>query len=161
MPGLVFPRLDEEFHFHLFEFPGAENKVSRRNFVAEAFSDLSNTKRRLHPRGGHHIIEVHKNSLRRFGAQIMHASFVIDWTQVRFEQPTKRLRVGKFSFIPTVRAGNIGKTVLGGSTLFLFVLFEQVIATVALVAPQALHEWVAKDFHVTGGFPHSLGQNHG
>jgi len=44
---------------------------------------------------------------------------------------------------------------------YVFVLFEQMIATVALVAPQALHERVAKDFHVTGGFPHSLGQNHG
>ena len=66
VPLLVFTWLDEEFHFHLLELAGAEDKVSRSDFVAETFSHLADAEWRLHSGSVQHVVEVDENTLSGF-----------------------------------------------------------------------------------------------
>src|SRR5947207_1893482 len=45
VPLFLRSRANEELHFHLLEFTGAENKLTGNDFVSESFTDLCNAKR--------------------------------------------------------------------------------------------------------------------
>ena len=47
VPLWAFSRRNKELEFHLFKFTRTEDEVAWSNFVAETFTDLSDTKRRL------------------------------------------------------------------------------------------------------------------
>ena len=59
-PLKICIRLTEELKFHLFELSCAECKVSRRDLIAERFSDLCNTKRQLLPGSTLYILKVYE-----------------------------------------------------------------------------------------------------
>src|SRR5690606_31518737 len=61
---------DEILHFHLFEFTGSKNKISRRDFVPKRFTDLRDSERNLLPHRLLNIQEIHEDPLRRFRSQI-------------------------------------------------------------------------------------------
>ena len=69
-PLEFFARTNEKLHFHLFEFPHAENELARHDFVTECFSYLCDSKRDAHTSGLLHIQIVHKNTLGCFGSQV-------------------------------------------------------------------------------------------
>src|SRR3989338_1295846 len=54
----------EILYFHLLKFPRAKKKIPRRYFVPESFANLSQTKRQFRMERIHHILEIHKHSLR-------------------------------------------------------------------------------------------------
>ena len=60
----------KELHLHLLELAHTENKLASHDFVAERFTDLSDTERNLHPSCFLNIQEVHENTLRGFRAQV-------------------------------------------------------------------------------------------
>src|SRR4029077_7574155 len=59
----------EELDFHLFELAGAEGEVARRNFIAKALTDLSDTEWNLDPARIEHVLIVDEYALGRFGPQ--------------------------------------------------------------------------------------------
>ena len=87
----------EEFHLHLFKLTRTENEVTRCNFVAEAFSNLSDTEREFDSRTIHHILEVNKHTLRGFGAQERSVSLTTQRTEGRLEHQVELTRVGQFA----------------------------------------------------------------
>src|SRR3990167_3771241 len=69
-PFRVFLGVNKVFKLHHLKFPDAEKKITRRNFVAESFADLGNSKRQFYPRGLENIVKINKNPLGGFGPQI-------------------------------------------------------------------------------------------
>src|SRR5690606_37844568 len=63
VPFLLLTRANKKLHFHLFEFPLAENKLARYDLVPESLSGLCYTERNFHPSGLLDIEKVDKNSL--------------------------------------------------------------------------------------------------
>ena len=159
MPFFVRSRLNEEFHLHLFEFARAKNEVSRRDFIAERFPDLTNSERRLLARRRHDVRKVHKDSLRGFGTQIVHPGFVVDGTEVRLQQSRELFGFGPLTASSTVTAGDFRKSTLGCSTLLFLKFFFEVVGAKSLVAGHALDEWVAEHIDVPRRFPHLTRQN--
>ena len=73
-PGLVpvgvGAGLDEELQFHLLEFPAAEGEVARVNFVAKRLADLRDAERNLLPGHAEDVLELNKNHLGGFRAEV-------------------------------------------------------------------------------------------
>src|SRR5262245_50083976 len=62
-------RMAEELDLHLLKLPRAERKVPRRDFVAEALAHLRNAEWNTHARAIEHVLEIHKDALRRLRPQ--------------------------------------------------------------------------------------------
>ena len=60
----------EIFNFHLLELTRAEGEVTRVDFVAEGFTDLRDSKGKLHAVGVHHVFVLHKNGLRGLRTEV-------------------------------------------------------------------------------------------
>ena len=80
-----FVGVHEVFDFHLLEFAGAEDEVAGGDLVAECLTDLPDTEGRAFTGRGYHVVEVHEDALRSFGAQKVQPFFVIDRPQVGFQ----------------------------------------------------------------------------
>ncbi len=61
---------DEVLHFHLLEFSGAENEVSRGYLVTKRFPDLGNSKGDFDPAGIDDVLVVCKDTLCGFGTKV-------------------------------------------------------------------------------------------
>ena len=83
---ICFVGVNEVFDLHLLEFAGAEDEVAGGDLVAERLTDLPDTEGRTFTGRSHHIVEVYEDALRGFGAQKVQPFFVIDRTQVGFQQ---------------------------------------------------------------------------
>ena len=66
----IFARRNEILDFHLLEFTGPENKISRRYLVFEAFPICGQFKRDFDPTGIHSVFEIRKDSLGGFRPKI-------------------------------------------------------------------------------------------
>ena len=62
--------VDEILHLHLLKLAGAEDEVTRGDFVAERFTDLGDTEGQFHAAGIDDILEVDEHALGGFGAEI-------------------------------------------------------------------------------------------
>ena len=136
-------------------------KLPGRDLVAEGLADLADAERRLLPRGGEDVAEVHEDALGRFGPQVVQAFLAGHRAEVGLEQAGEFLRLGPFAAGAAVGAGDVLEAVLGGTALLLLVLFLEVVRAVALVAGQALHQRVGEDVDVAGRFPDLAGQDDG
>src|SRR3712207_2826390 len=85
VPLLVGARLDEELHLHLLELAGAEDKVARRDLVAEGFALLRDPERHLHPARLEHVLEVHEDPLRCLWPEVCDVFRALDWPHVGLE----------------------------------------------------------------------------
>jgi len=83
-------------HFHLFEFPCAEEEILRINFISERLTNLRDTEGRLLAGGFHHIFEIHEYPLRGFRAEIDHIAHVLDRTDKGLEHEVKIPHLGPF-----------------------------------------------------------------
>ena len=77
--------MNEELNLHLFKFPATEREIARCHFVAECLANLRNAERNLHARGVHDILEVDKDALRSFWAEIGIVSWILHRTNKRLE----------------------------------------------------------------------------
>jgi hypothetical protein len=87
--------LAEKFKLHLLEFTRPEDKVSRRNLVAESFADLPDTKGNLSTRCTLNITIVNKNTLCRLRAQVDFRETVFRDALVRLEHQIELAHVSK------------------------------------------------------------------
>src|SRR5262245_2715651 len=78
MPFFICTWHDEIFNLHLLELARAECKIARCDFVAEGLADLGNPKGQLLAHRLQHVVEVNKNSLRCFWAQICLSGGLLD-----------------------------------------------------------------------------------
>ncbi len=85
---------DKVFQFHLFKFADAENKVARRDFIAERLTDLRNAKWYFARCRIYHIFKLRKNGLSRFGTQISKIFPVFNRTDIRFKHQVEHARFG-------------------------------------------------------------------
>ena len=70
VPFLLGPGADKKLHFHLFELPHPEDKLPGNDLIPEGFADLGDTEGDLHPARLLDVQEIHKDALRRLGAEI-------------------------------------------------------------------------------------------
>src|SRR5258705_3463998 len=70
MPFFIRSRQDKELDLHLLEFPGAECKIAWRDLITKRLADLRNAERQLLPRCLQNVVEIDKDPLGRFGAEI-------------------------------------------------------------------------------------------
>src|SRR3989338_6135215 len=61
-------RVGEILHFHLFEFARAENKLPRRDLIAENLADLSDAERNPDPARVENILVIDIDPLARFSS---------------------------------------------------------------------------------------------
>ena len=113
MPFLIGAGLHEEFHFHLLEFPSAENEVSWGDLVAKTLAGLANAKGGLFACRIHHIEIVHKDALRCFGTQIMQRGIFFDRANHGAQHAVEITRLGEFTFGTAIRTGDISKPMWG------------------------------------------------
>ena len=78
-------RFAKVFHFHLFEFAGAEDRILKDDFVAERFSDLRNAERNLHPVRLNDIFKIDEDALTGFRAQVYDGRVAFDGAEMRFK----------------------------------------------------------------------------
>ena len=62
-PFQIFPWLAEKLKLHLFEFTCTESKVTWRDFITEAFTDLADTKWQFFTHRTLYVFEVNENPL--------------------------------------------------------------------------------------------------
>ena len=89
--------MNEELNLHLFKFPAAEREIARRHFVAERLTNLRNAERNLHACGVHDILEIDKDALRSFWAEIGIISWILNRTNKRLEHQVELPRLGERS----------------------------------------------------------------
>ena len=99
----------EEFEFHLFKFPGAENEVPWGDFVAERFSDLGDAERHSNPRSVAHIFEVEEDALCGFGAKISRRVLVLQCADVGLEHQVELARLGQCARFFGIRSNGDGE----------------------------------------------------
>ena len=88
-------RLAEEFQLHLLELPDTENKVARRNLIAERLAHLAHAEGELAAGGALDVGEVHKNTLSGLGAEINLVGGILRNALMRLEHQVKFADVGK------------------------------------------------------------------
>ena len=93
----------------------------------EALAGLADPERRLAARCVHDVEVVHENSLRRLGPQEVLGAGVLDRSDHGAQQTVEVPRLGELPTIPAVRADDISQSVLGGTTVFLFVRLDQLV----------------------------------
>src|SRR5262249_18200890 len=59
----------EEFDLHLLEFPRPEREIARRDLIAKTLADLGDSKGNMHPTRVADVLEIEKDTLRRFRPQ--------------------------------------------------------------------------------------------
>ena len=157
-PVQIGVRLAEELALHLLELPDAENKVARRDLVAEGFADLAHAERQLAARGALDIGVVDKDALRRFRPQIDLILGVFGNAHKRLEHQVELADVGKI-FAAAFRAGdamlaNICRHLVEAHAFGVSarVLDELVRAVTGMTVP-AVHQRVGKAAHMAGGDP--------
>ncbi len=116
VPLLVLARAHEILDFHLLELAHPEDEVSRRDLVAEGLSNLRDPERQLAIGRVEHILEVHKDPLRRFGAQVRERLGIRHRSHLCTKHHVERSRLGEI-LRPAVRTGAVLQMV-GAETSF-------------------------------------------
>src|SRR5690606_29404986 len=88
-------RSAEELDLHLLELAAPEREVARVDLVAERLADLPDAERHANPRRVEHVLEVHEDALRRFGAKVCDARRVLERADVGLEHQVERARSGQ------------------------------------------------------------------
>ena len=153
VPLFVLARLDEELHFHLLELAGTEDEVARGDLVAEGLADVRDAKRRLHARGGHHVLEVNEDALCGFRTQVVQALLIVHRAQEGLEQTGEGLRFGPVTRLAGFWVIDICQAVFWLVAVLFLVGLNKVVGTVALAGVAGFHQRVRKDLDVTGGYP--------
>lgn len=84
-PFKVGAGLAEKFKLHLFKFADTEDEVAGSDLVAEALADLTDAEGQFLSRRALHVLEVDKDALCGFGAQIDGGSGVFRHADERLE----------------------------------------------------------------------------
>jgi hypothetical protein len=113
--GLLL-RVDEELHFHLLKLGGAEDEGLGDNLVAEGFAHLRDPKRHFDAAGGHHVLEVDKNTLRRFRAQINRAGRFFHGAYMGGKHEVELAGLAEGVFFAAGGAGPLCVNVVGAET---------------------------------------------
>ena len=92
VPFFIFAGHNEIFQFRLLKFTHSKDKIARRDFVAERFSDLGNSKRQLARRRVDNVLKLSKNRLCRFRTQISERRAVVNRSDRGFKHQVKRTR---------------------------------------------------------------------
>ena len=66
----------EILDLHLLELARAEGVVPRIDLIAETFPDLGDPEGQLHPGSLENVLKLHKNRLRRLGAEVSDAALI-------------------------------------------------------------------------------------
>ena len=90
----------------MFKLSGPESEITRRNLVAERFSDLADAKRNLFARSSLHIFKIDKNALRCFRSEIQGIFAVLGYALKRSKHQVKLADIGKV-MLAAGRAGNV------------------------------------------------------
>ena len=93
--GLV--RLAEELDLHLLELAGAEGEVARIDLIAERLADLGDTEGNLHPCRVHHVLEVGKDALGCFGAEVGNTRSILQRSDICLKHKVESSRLSKCS----------------------------------------------------------------
>src|SRR5678816_2244876 len=94
IPFLLCAGPDKELHFHLFKFSHSENELPGNDLITKCFSNLSDTKRYLHPACFLNIQEIHKNALRSFRSQVNFICFICNTAELSGEHQVELPYVG-------------------------------------------------------------------
>ena len=158
-PFQIGAGLAEEFHLHLFKFPGAEGEVAGGDFVAEGLADLADAEGQLLPGGALDVGKVYKDALGGFGTKVDFTLGVLGDTLEGFEHQVELPDVGKVALaavgafdlvIPDV-IHHLLVAPAGG--IFPGLLFNDLVGAVAGLALLAVDQRVGETTHVAGSHP--------
>ena len=154
----------EKLQLHLLELTGPEGEVAGGNLIAERLTDLTDTERQLPSGGTLCVLELHKNALRGFRAQIDGAGGVLrnadKGLEHQIEFPDCR-KIGRSA----IRADNmvlldvIVHLVVrpaGGidvKPVFEGIILNQLVRTVTAAAHLAIHQRIGKAAEMSGCNP--------
>ena len=127
----------EIFHFHLREFAGTEREHTRSDLVAERFSDLRDTERKLHTGRNTDQMKIHKNRLTGLGTEIGDMIIVKHGTDIGFHHQ-----------IEFTRRGEIGRTAVRADFRV-----RHLIDAVARLAVLAVAHDIAETVDMAGSLP--------
>ena len=161
-PFHILAWLAEELQLHLLKFTHTENEVAGGNLIAEGFADLRDTSRQFFAGGAHHILEIHKDALRRFRPQINLVGGVFRHAGIGLEHQVELTDAGK-----VLLAANRAHNVMLGNILFQLLIcpaiagflavckvLNQFIRAETRLAGLAVHQRIIEAAHMTGCHPH-------
>ena len=148
----------------MFEFTGTESEVSGGDFVTEGFPHLSDTERHSHTGGALYVCEIHEDTLCRFGTKVHRVCRIFRYTlegfkhQIKFtngrEIGVSANRTNDFMFGDERFQGVVIHCLnLDVQALFLYVVFYEVIRSVASFTGLAVHKRIGESAEVSGRFP--------
>ena len=153
-------RFAEEFQFHLFEFAGTEDEVTRSDFVTERLTDLAHTERNARADVIDNVLEVDEDTLGGFRTEVNLVAFAFDHTDFGLEHQVKCAGLGPvglaagrtFNLVVHHHLVDFVK-VLAGAAAFAEFVFQKLVGTETFVASEAVHQRVREVAHVAGGLP--------
>ena len=163
-PFEVGAGLAEEFKFHLLKFTDAEDKVAGSDLVAETLAYLTDAERHFFTSCALHVLEVDKDALSGFGAQIHSGSAVLGDADKGLEHKVELSHACKIA----VAAHGAGDFMLGDILLHLLVgparnalfdavlchiLFDKIVGAMAGFARLAVHKRIGKTTDMSAGLP--------
>ena len=163
-PFEVCAGLAEEFQLHLFKFAGAEREVAGGNFVAERFTDLTDTERHAQTGGTLYVREVYENTLRRFGTEVYGVCRIFRNALERLEHQieftdrgeigvsadrTNDLMLGNKRFQSVV----VHRLYFNVQTFFCYVIFHEIIRAVTGFTALTIHQGIGETAKVTRSLP--------
>ncbi len=158
-PLHILPRLAEELQLHLLKLPRTEDEVAGGDLIPEGFANLRDTQGQLAPGGAHDVLEVHKNALGGFRAQVDLGRAVLSHPLMGFEHHVELADGGEI-LLPAAGAGDgllldvflhllVAPAVrLHQLALFVGVVLDQLIRPEAGLAGAAVHERVVEAAHM-------------
>ena len=158
-PFQIGARLAEEFAFHLLKFTDTEDKVARRDLIAEALSHLAYAEGDLFARGALDVVEVYEDALGGFRAEVEFIFCILRHALERLKHQVELADVRKVGGT-AVRAFDV---VLFDEIHHLLVaptvrrfpgeVLDQFIGTMARFAIAAVHQRVGEAAHMAGSHP--------
>lgn len=163
-PFKVGAGLAEEFKLHLFKFADTEDEVAGSDLVAEALADLTDAKGQFLSRRALHVLEVDKDALCGFGAQIDGGSGVFRHADERLEHKVEFSHAREV----VVAAHGAGDLVLVHvlfhllvcpacdvllDAVFVHIIFDKIVRTVTGFAALAVHKRIGKTADMSAGLP--------
>ena len=161
-------RFAEEFEFHLFEFAGTEDEVTRSDFVTERLTDLTDTERDARADIIDNVLEVNEDTLSRFRTEVNLVAFAFDDADFGLEHqvecaglgPIGLAACGAFNLVVHHHLVDFVK-ILTGAAAFAEFVFQELVSAETFVAGQAVHQRVREVTHVARSLPHAGVQKNG
>ncbi len=151
--------LTEKFEFHLFKLTSPEYKITGSNFIAEGFADLSHTEGKFPAGRALDILEINKDTLRRFGTEEQLIFGILRHTLKGLKHQIKLPDICKIMpaavWTCNLMLVNVIHHLLiaPASRVRIGMLFNQLICAVTGFAVLAVHQRVREAADVAGGDP--------